>query len=90
MDYDNFDAILNITALPSCEEVIRFTKEETVKYSAKTEEDMDKPISLDRRIALQSILGSDPIRDMLSLIRADQKEKYPVMLFKPSSIATSS
>lgn len=44
---------------------------------------LTRELSPEARIALQAILGSDPIRELLCLARVDNDCKDPIALFKP-------
>lgn len=45
---------------------------------------LDRPLPVLYRIALQSILGSDPRRDIMSLCSVEIGVKDPILLFKPA------
>lgn len=44
---------------------------------------LDKGAPIHERIALQTILGSDPFREFLALRDTRENRDYPIMLFKP-------
>jgi hypothetical protein len=45
--------------------------------------DLERPASVEARLALQAVLGSDPILELLNLKRHDNGVEEPTMLFEP-------
>ena len=41
-----------------------------------------KPVTDTQRIALQAILGSDPVRELLSLRRVENKDSHPTLFLE--------
>lgn len=45
---------------------------------------MPKPLNVFKRIALQALLGSDMKREMMNWMRAERRQRLPILLFERS------
>ena len=43
---------------------------------------LTEPVSNEKRILLQALLGSDPVREMLSLIRVLNDDEHPTLFME--------